>query len=72
MTNAADSAEIDKRTARWLRKRHPRWPDEQIDRLITRTHVIDAHPNWTNGEVDDEIAARERDKEALAAIPRPE
>jgi hypothetical protein len=65
VTSTVDSAKIDQRTAQWLRKRHPDWPDERISNLIIRTRIIDDHPNWTDAEIDSlAMALQKRDTRA--------
>jgi hypothetical protein len=60
------AAEVDERTARWLRKRHPTWSDDKIGRLITRSRVIDDHPNWQDEQVDAETAQRRADRREIS------
>jgi hypothetical protein len=63
-------------TARWLRKRNPTWSAERVERQILRTYVIDEHPDWDAGQIEDEVGSRlgdedESDLDLLGCIVLP-
>jgi hypothetical protein len=48
----------DEVVARWLRQRKPRWTEAAITWSITRSYVIDDHPNWDDARIDREVGRR--------------